>query len=123
MSRRDTRDVRELIEARGAKAAAQALIEVCEDPKAPAPARATAGTALLRAAGMFDKESREDDKPLWEMDGNELERKNYENYRENLPQYVKWLEEQQAKLAAEVDPDDEDEGDLDNDDEDMPDYE
>jgi len=32
-----------------------ALRDVVNDPKAPAPARATAGVALLRAAGFFDK--------------------------------------------------------------------
>ncbi|MFG1379504.1 hypothetical protein [Xanthobacter autotrophicus] len=75
MSRRKEIDeVRDLIETRGVKAAAKALIEVCSDPKAPAPARATAGTALLRAAGMFEKVERDDNKDVAEMDGFELRR-------------------------------------------------
>lgn len=39
----------------GAPAAYAALLDVCQNPKAPAPAKATAGVALLRAAGMFAK--------------------------------------------------------------------
>ncbi|WP_457940836.1 hypothetical protein [Mesorhizobium sp. 10J20-29] len=45
--------VHELLMTRGIVAAVESLIAVAEDPKAPAPARATAGTSLLRAAGMF----------------------------------------------------------------------
>lgn len=47
--------LREDLNKRGARSAYAALLAVCEDPKAPAPARATAGVALLRAAGMFER--------------------------------------------------------------------
>lgn len=47
--------VRHDIKVHGARAAYAALLDVCENPKAPAPSKATAGVALLRAAGMFDK--------------------------------------------------------------------
>ena len=62
MSRANRTDPRSAIEAQrrriavtGVEAAVTALIGVCEDPKAPAPAKATAGTSLLRAAGMLDR--------------------------------------------------------------------
>lgn len=41
------------IQVNGSRAAYEALLAVCRDPKAPAPARATAGTSLLRAGGYF----------------------------------------------------------------------
>lgn len=47
--------VRELIRTEGVRAAYLALRGVCADPKAPAPAKATAGVALLRAAGLFER--------------------------------------------------------------------
>lgn len=49
---------RQEIATRGIRISYGALISVCQDPKAPAPAKATAGVALLRAAGVF---AREDD--------------------------------------------------------------
>lgn len=62
MTRNTSGDPRAAIESQrrriamiGVPAAVTALIDVCEDKKAPAPARATAGTSLLRAAGMFDR--------------------------------------------------------------------
>lgn len=64
--------VRDLIETRGLKAAAMALIEVCENKDAPAPARATAGTTLFRAGGLFEKTVRHEDKDLHELSGEEL---------------------------------------------------
>ena len=66
--------VRDKILTEGIEAAADALIAVCRDTNAPAPARSTAGTSLLRAAGFFDK--RTDDgsgKELHEMTARELE--------------------------------------------------
>jgi hypothetical protein len=60
----------------GARAAYQALLEVCQDSKAPAPARATSGTALLRAAGYFNRENdRDDEKPIHALTLDELERR------------------------------------------------
>ncbi len=44
---------RQEISTRGLRTAYVALTKVCKDPKAPAPAKATAGVALLRAAGVF----------------------------------------------------------------------
>lgn len=40
----------------GARAAYDALLQVAQDAKAPAPARATAGVAILRAAGFFARD-------------------------------------------------------------------
>jgi hypothetical protein len=59
----------------GARAAYQALLEVCQDKKAPAPARATSGTALLRAAGYFRETDRADEKPLHELSIDEINRR------------------------------------------------
>ncbi|MCA3441953.1 MAG: hypothetical protein INF52_01055 [Rhodobacter sp.] len=42
----------------GAEAAFEAALAVCQDAKAPAPARATCATTILRAGGFFN--SRED---------------------------------------------------------------
>lgn len=64
------------IKIEGARKAVEALISVCDDPKAPAPAKATAGTSLLRAAGLFDKGAGEEasSKELHEMTAEELSR-------------------------------------------------
>jgi hypothetical protein len=75
----DPEAVREALEfdlrTKGARAAYEALLQVAKDPKAPAPARATSGVALLRAAGFFN---RDDDsgkgKPIHEMSMVEIER-------------------------------------------------
>jgi hypothetical protein len=62
------------LELNSAELAIQALEEVAADKKAPAPARATAGTALLRAAGYLDQKSRStEDKQPHEMTGEELQ--------------------------------------------------
>lgn len=74
--RREIEDAKERIATEGAGVAVEALIAVCRDTKAPAPARATAGTSLLRAAGLFDRTTRDDDsKEPSEMTGEELRRK------------------------------------------------
>jgi hypothetical protein len=67
----------ELISTRGVRAAAQAAIDICEDPAAPAPARATASGLLFRAAalGGFGKSEEEGgEKQLHEMTAGEIER-------------------------------------------------
>lgn len=46
-------EARRRIQTDGVTAAVEALIDVCRDAKAPAPAKASAGAALLRAAGLF----------------------------------------------------------------------
>jgi hypothetical protein len=63
------------VRTRGLKVALNALIEVAADSKAPAPARATAGTSLMRAAGAFSKAEEDalEVKPLDQMTAAELE--------------------------------------------------
>jgi hypothetical protein len=66
-------DLRQLIRREGAEEAFAALRSVCNDPKAPAPARAAAATSIFRAAGLFDKtDAAADDKPLSELTAEEL---------------------------------------------------
>lgn len=66
--------VRHDIKVRGARAAYAALLDVCENPKAPAPSKATAGVALLRAAGMFDKADDPSDIEPHQMTASQLNR-------------------------------------------------
>jgi ribosomal protein L29 len=69
----DARDeVRRLIRGRGARAAVKAAIEVCESKNAPAPAKATAASTLLRAAGLLDAKENDAPKQLHEMTAEEL---------------------------------------------------
>lgn len=77
MSKRKDREeamerVRHQVQTVGIEAASKALIDVCNDPKAPAPARATAGTTLFRAAGFFDPEAKAPAKEPHEMSFDEL---------------------------------------------------
>jgi len=59
----------------GARTAYDALLAVCQDPKAPAPAKATAGVAILRAAGFFNREDDDGrEKEQHEMTMTEIER-------------------------------------------------
>lgn len=51
--------VRRRVKTEGLEAACEALVRVCRDPKAPAPAKATAATTLFRAAGMLEKSDEE----------------------------------------------------------------
>lgn len=68
-------EARRIIVLVGVPAAVKALTEISNDPKAPAPARATAGSSLLRAGGMFDRPSdRLEEKPVHEMTRAEMER-------------------------------------------------
>ena len=68
------RRLRAKIQAECAEKAIDALTAVAEDPRAPAPARATAGTALLRAAGFFEKGDADNpDKEPHEMTRSELD--------------------------------------------------
>lgn len=67
-----TRAARERICGEGVEAAVQAMIEICKDKTAPAPARATAGAALLRAAGFYEKVDNPDEKDPAEMTPEEL---------------------------------------------------
>jgi hypothetical protein len=58
----------------GLRIAYEALTGVCKDPKAPAPAKATAGVALLRAAGVFDAPEDDSDVSPAEMAPEQLNR-------------------------------------------------
>ena len=60
------------IQTEGAEAAYNALLGVCMDPKAPAPARATAGTALFRAGGFMDAKQNASEKKPEEMTWDEM---------------------------------------------------
>ncbi|RTL86950.1 MAG: hypothetical protein EKK29_08360 [Hyphomicrobiales bacterium] len=51
----DPDELRREIRERGARVAYEALVGVCLDPKAPAPAKATAGTTILRVGGYLEK--------------------------------------------------------------------
>ena len=61
------------IETEGVEAAYAAALEVCRDPKAPAPARATCSTTLFRAAGFFNAKEDRAPKEPHEMTSEELE--------------------------------------------------
>lgn len=65
--------LRQEIQVRSARIAVEALTEVAADRKAPAPARATAGTSLLRAAGFFAPGQDGREKAPHEMSPSELE--------------------------------------------------
>ena len=67
------RELTHLIDTVGLPAAFEALVGVCKDPKAPANSKATAGTTLFRAGGLFDKDAkRGNDKPPEEMTAEEI---------------------------------------------------
>lgn len=61
------------IRTEGVELAYETAVGICRDPKAPAPAKATALTALFRVAGYFTKSDTGDEKDPHEMDGNELD--------------------------------------------------
>lgn len=60
------------LQTEGVEAAVDALIAVCRDKQAPANAKSTAGSALLRANGLFDKGTAAPEKELHEMTIDEL---------------------------------------------------
>ena len=64
------------VRTRGLRVALNALIDVAADSKAPAPARATAGTSLMRAAGAFSKAEEEalEAKPIEQMTAAQMDR-------------------------------------------------
>lgn len=73
-----------ILQTEGMLVAVEALLAVCRDPKAPAPAKATAGTSILRACGFFDQKNNEPDKDLSQMSWEELSE--YRNRLENEKQ-------------------------------------
>jgi hypothetical protein len=92
------RDLIHKIHTIGLPAAFEALVTVCKDPKAQASSKATAGTTLFRAGGLFDKDVQKGrDKPPEEMTAEEL---------------AAALAELRARM---IDPDDDDEDDDDED--------
>lgn len=61
------------IQTEGAEAAYAAALGVCRDPKAPAPARATCATTILRAGGYLNAKGEEDSgKEPHEMTASEI---------------------------------------------------
>ena len=56
----------------GLESAVDALIAVCADPKAAAPAKSAAGAALLRANGLYGEKPNRTQKPASEMSPEEL---------------------------------------------------
>ncbi|MEA2758454.1 MAG: hypothetical protein QOH65_1067 [Methylobacteriaceae bacterium] len=71
-ARRTVRRVRRTIKAEGLQVAYDALIAVAKDSKAQASARATAGVAIFRAAGLFEKAQDPDDQEPQEATVEEL---------------------------------------------------
>jgi hypothetical protein len=63
------------IRTEGAQLAYETAVGICRDAKAPAPAKATALTAIFRVAGYFDKSEMDDDKEPHEMSVAELDAK------------------------------------------------
>ncbi|SEH79478.1 hypothetical protein SAMN05216228_100853 [Rhizobium tibeticum] len=66
------RDLLTRIHTEGVQAAYEASLAVARDPKAPAPARATASATLFRVAGYFDRQERDQAKEPHEMTASEL---------------------------------------------------
>jgi len=62
------------IRSEGIEAAYDALVGVCRDEKSAAPARSSAGTAIFRAAGLFDANRDGGTKAPSEMSPQELAR-------------------------------------------------
>lgn len=60
------------IQMEGTTAAYEALLAVCRDGKAPAPARATSATTLFRAAGYLESKQANPDKAPEDMTAGEL---------------------------------------------------
>jgi hypothetical protein len=79
----DPKALKKLLRGKVAKEAIKTLVGVCRDPRAPAPAKATSGAALLRAGGHFEKFDADED--------------------EAAPVTVEELERIEARLKAVVD--------------------
>jgi hypothetical protein len=71
-SREAVAELRERIRTEGAEAAYNALLRVCNDPKASAQALATAGSTLFRATGLLEKSEEGSTKEACEMSPEEL---------------------------------------------------
>lgn len=127
------REVLQLLQTSGIQAAAEAAIAVCQDPSAPAPARATAAGLIFRGAalGGFGKSGEAETllgKEPHEMTAAELGMGSGEHIA-NMKRYLAALARRQAALGEEGELTDEDfdraledglylgGGDLDEDDE------
>jgi len=69
-------ELRRLLKTQGVKAAYSAMLDICRNKTAPAPARATAAATIFRSAGWLGRRADEDeldDKPLELMSAGELE--------------------------------------------------
>ncbi|SFZ86674.1 hypothetical protein SAMN02983003_3868 [Devosia enhydra] len=86
------RDLLERVQTEGITAAYEAALAICRDPKAPAPARATASATLFRVAGLFDRK-----------DANDRPKEPHEMSSEELAQEIALLERRAKGLPAETD--------------------
>lgn len=68
----DPDELRREIREQGARIAYTALLDVCRDPKAPAPAKATAGTTILRVGGYLERVEAKDEDALARLSDTEL---------------------------------------------------
>lgn len=94
--RASKRDIVTRIHTEGVPAAFQAMLDVCRDPKAPAPARATSASAIFRAAGLFDTKDGDGlDKKLDDMTAEDLE-----DLIRNGEAHIANLQKQSAALDA-----------------------
>ncbi|TCM54945.1 hypothetical protein C8J36_104137 [Rhizobium sp. PP-F2F-G48] len=75
----------------GVVAAYEASLAICRDPKAPAPARATASATIFRVAGLFDRK-----------DGDKLVEP-HEMTADQLNAEIKRLGERQSRPADDSD--------------------
>jgi hypothetical protein len=66
------RELLQRIQTEGVQVAYETSLAVCKDPKAAAPAKATASATLFRVAGYFDKQERAREKAPHEMSPEEL---------------------------------------------------
>lgn len=67
------RELLHQIQTEGVQVAYETAVAVCRDPKAPAPAKATASATLFRVAGYFEKRASDADrKEPHEMTADEL---------------------------------------------------
>jgi hypothetical protein len=66
-------DLLRRIRTEGVELAYETAINICRDPKAPAPAKATAVTTLFRVAGYFGKTDGDENKQPHEMSAEEIE--------------------------------------------------
>jgi hypothetical protein len=105
MSRADVDQVRRAlmyrVQTEGVLAAYEAALAICKDPEAPAQARATASSILVRMSG-WEKSTDEDldEKPLYEMTAAELAAK--ADHLERRLETLGRIAEEQPDLKSDV---------------------